>query len=73
MQLQAKIHDNETGAYERVVLCQFEDSNGDKVFVEEIDKFEEDTFKVLLDEGYSRREYFYPVKRYTITELCIYE
>ena len=73
MQLQAKIHDNETGSYERVVLCQFVDENDDKVFISEKEIDGGEFFHVLLDEGYSKCEYYYPVKRFTITELCIYE
>ena len=71
MQLYAKIQDRE-GSYERVVLCEFESEAGDKVFVEEVEMHNEECFKVVLDEGYSHTIYYYPVRRYSITELEIY-
>lgn len=72
MKLYAKIKDNE-GAYERVVLCQFEDKEGEKVFIEPVERHGEEMFKIVADEGYCRTEYFYPVRRYSIVELSIYE
>lgn len=73
MQLYAKIQDRESFKYERVVLCEFESEAGDKVFIEEVEQHNEECFKVVLDEGYCRTTYYYPVKRYTITELEIYK
>lgn len=73
MKLYAKIQDRESFHYERVVLCQFLDKDGNNVFVEEVEHHNETCFKVVLDEGYVRTEYFYPVKRYSITELEVYE
>lgn len=72
MKLYAKIQDKE-GSYERVVLCQFESATGDKVFMEEVEVHNEQCFKVVLDEGYVKTIYYYPVKRYSITELEIYK
>ena len=72
IKLYAKIQDREAG-FERVVLCQFLDKDGNNVFVEEVEKYNELCFKVVLDEGYVRTEYFYPVRRYSITELEVYE
>lgn len=72
MQLYAKIQDRE-GSYERVVLCEFESEAGDKVFVEEVELHNETCFKVECDEGYYHATYFYPVRRYSITELEIYK
>ena len=72
MKLYAKIKDNE-GAYERVVLCQFEDEDGEKVFIENLERHGEDMFKIVADEGYVHTEYYYPAKRYSIVELSIYE
>ena len=71
MQLYAKIQDRE-GSYERVVLCEFKSEAGDKVFVEEVEMHNEEFFKVVLDEGYSHTTYYYPARRYSITELEIY-
>ena len=72
MQLYAKINDREAN-YERVVLCQFTAENGDEVFMEEVEHHNEPCFKVVLDEGYVHTIYFYPIRRYTITELEIYQ
>lgn len=72
MKLYAKIQDKE-GSYERVVLCEFESEAGDKVFVEDIPIHKEQCFKVVIDEGYCNRAYYYPVNRFTITELEIYK
>ena len=72
MKLYAKIQDREAG-YERVVLTEFEDKDGNKVFVEEIDMHGEPNFKVVLDEGYVYQTYYYPVRRYSITELAVYQ
>lgn len=72
MKLYAKIRDNE-GSYERVVLCQFENENGDKVFVEEVEWRDQTCFHVFLDEGYVKTNYYYPVPRYSIIELEKYE
>lgn len=71
MKLYAKIQDREAG-YERVVLTQFKDANDEKVFIEEVEMHGETCFKVVIDEGYSYGTYYYPVNRYSITELCIY-
>jgi len=73
MKLYARIKDNESFAFERVVLCSFKDSNDDKVFVELVERHGEEMFKIVADEGYCKTEYFYPVKRYSIVELSIYE
>ena len=73
MKLYAKIQDRESYHYERVVLCQFKDKDENEVFVEEVEHHNETCFKVVLDEGYCRSEYFYPVKRYSITELEVYD
>jgi hypothetical protein len=73
MQLYAKIHDRESFKYERVVLCEFESESGDKVFIEEVEQHKEECFKVVVDEGYCRSTYYYPTRRYSITELSIYE
>ena len=72
MQLYAKIQDREAG-FERVVLCQFNDKDNNPVFVEDVEHHGEQCFKVLIDEGYMMTEYFYPVRRYSITELEIYQ
>lgn len=72
LKLQAKIQDRE-GAYERVVLCQFKDKDENMVFVETVELHGEECFKIIADEGYYKADYFYPVKRYSITELEIYE
>ena len=72
MQLYAKIQDREAG-FERVVLCQFNDKDDNPVFVEDVKRHGEQCFKVLIDEGYMMTEYFYPVRRYSITELEIYQ
>ena len=72
MKLYAKIQDREAGS-ERVVLCQFIDKNDSLVFVEEVEHHNEMCFKVVCDEGYSRIVYYYPVRRYSITELEVYE
>lgn len=71
--LYAKIHDRESSTYERVVLCQFKDKDENIVFMEEVEHHNELCFKVVVDEAYFRTEYFYPVRRYSITELEIYE
>ena len=72
MKLYAKIQDREAG-YQRVVLTQFESASGEKAFIEEVEIHEETCFKVVLDEGYCYSTYYYPVRRYSITELSIYE
>lgn len=71
LKLYAKIQDREAG-FERVVLCPFKASSGDNVYIEEVERNGETTFKVLIDEGYFKTYYFYPVTRYSITELEIY-
>ena len=73
MKLYAKIQDRESFHCERVVLCQFKDSNNDEVFVEEVEHYNLTCFKVLVDEGYVKTEYYYPVNNFSITELAIYE
>ena len=73
MKLFAKIQDRESFHEERVVLCQFKNEEGEKVFIEEVDKFTDKMFKVLLDTGYTKQEYYYPINRFTISELSIYE
>lgn len=74
MKLYAKIRDREKGCgYERVVLCQFKDKDENEVFIEEVERFDELCFKVVVDEGYVRTEYYYPVRRYSITELEVFE
>ena len=72
MKLYAKIQDRE-GGFERVVLTRFEGADDELVFVEEVEQHGEICFKVVLDEGYCLTTYFYPVRRYSITELSIYE
>ena len=72
MKLQAKITDTE-GGYERVVLCPFKNEDGESVWIEEVERFGRTMFKVVLDEGYVKTEYFYPVPRFAITELEKYE
>ena len=72
MKLYAKIQDREAG-YERVVLTQFENADEEKCFIEEVEQHGEPCFKVVLDEGYCKTTYYYPVRRYSITELSIYE
>ena len=74
MKLYATINDRD-GTFERVVLCQFKDKNGNNVFIEEEDNERSDTifFKVLLDTGYCSEYYYYPVDRYTIVRLEIYK
>ena len=73
MKLYAIIQDNESFAKEHVVLCQFTSQNGDKVFIEKVDRHNTEMFKIVADEGYGRIEYYYPVKRYTITDLEVYK
>ncbi len=73
MKLYAKIIEKESDLYERVVLCPFKDSNNDVVFIEEVEHYNLTCFKVLVDEGYVKTEYYYPVNNYSITELAIYE
>ena len=73
MKLYAKIQDRNSHHYERVVLCQFKDKEDNNVFIEEVERNGETCFKVVLDEGYVRTEYYYPIRRYTITELEVYE
>ena len=73
IRLQALIRDNETGKLEFVVLRQYEGGDGMKVYVEQTIRHGEQMFKILADEGYCSTEYFYPVKRFTIVDLCIYE
>ena len=71
MKLYAKIQDRESG-YERVVLCTFKDKDDNDVYVEEVEHNGNTWFKVILDDGYVHTEYFYPISRYTITELKVY-
>lgn len=73
MKLYAKIQRRESFHYERVVLCQFKDKDDNKVFVEEVERYNQLYFKVVLDEGYVKTEYYYPVDDFSITELSIYE
>ena len=73
LKLYAVIQDNESYAKERVVLCQFDSENGDKVFIEKVERHNTEMFKIVADEGYVTTEYYYPVKRYTITNLEVYE
>ena len=73
MKLQAKIINHEKGGYERVVLCQYKDADNNKVYISEVELNGIEMFRVLLDEGYSKTEYFYPVNKFIITELSIYE
>ena len=72
MKLYATIKDREAHL-EHVVLCQFKDSNDEDCFVESIERYGMEMFKIVADEGYVHTEYFYPVERYTIIELSIYE
>ena len=68
MKLYVKINDK-LGGYERVELCQFKDKDNNDVFVEEVTQHDDLCFKVLIDEGYVRTYYYYPVQRYVITEV----
>lgn len=74
MKLYATINDRD-GTFEKVILCQFKDKNGNNVFIEEEynGRFDIVFFKVLLDTGYCCEEYYYPVDRYTIVRLEIYK
>jgi hypothetical protein len=72
MKLYAKIKDNE-GSYERVVLCQFENADGEMCYIEEVERHGTQMFKILADEGYVRTEYYYPVPRFSIVEMQKYE
>ena len=69
----AKIIDRESNHTEKVVLVKFTSEEDEDVFVEEIEHHGDTCFKVLLDEGYLYREYYYPCNRYTISHLEIYE
>lgn len=71
MKLYARITDRESYEVEKVELCEFPSSTyeGEKVFVELVERHGEEMFKIVADEGYSHTEYFYPVRRYTITHI----
>ena len=72
VKLYAKIRDSE-GSDERVVLVPFENADGEQVYVEEEEKFGEKTLHVLVDEGYVSTHYYYPIRRYSIVSLEVYE
>jgi len=72
MKLYAVIQDREAGT-EKVVLCQFEGQDGEMVFVEDVERHDKQMFHVLVDEGYVYTHYYYPVERFSITHLEIYE
>lgn len=70
MKLYAKILDRKLSRYQGVVLCQFKDKDNNKVFVEElIHPCGISCFYVVLDEGYMRTSYYYPINRYSIVSL----
>lgn len=73
MKLYATIQDRTSNAKEHVVLCQFNDKDDTRVFVEAVENHNVPCFKVLLDEGYSRTYYLYPVEKYSITHIEKYE
>ena len=72
MQLYAKIVDRESYHTEHIVLCEFKDAEGKKCFVEETTMDGQEVFKVVLDEGYCRTEYYFPTARYSISDLRVY-
>lgn len=71
MKLYAKIKTRD-GYSERVVLCQFKNAAGDKVFVEEVKWYNQPCFRVLEDDGCVKITCNYDIRFYTITELEIY-
>lgn len=70
--LYATIRDSE-GGDERVILVPFENADGDEVYVEEEERHNEKMLHILADEGYVFSNYYYPIRRYSIVSLEVYE
>ena len=72
MKLYACIQQRGAG-HEWVVLCQFENAEGENVFVETVEQHKQEMFKVAIDEGFCHTVYYYPVENFTITHLEVYK
>lgn len=71
MRLSAVIRDNKINRNLYVNLCEYKNKDGESIFIEEVTHpCGLNCFHVLVDEGYMKTNYYYPINRYSIVSLA---
>lgn len=73
MELFVKIRDDENGTVESLYLCEYKseqkEDDDEPVFITIEQHHNTDCFTVLVNEGYVKTFYYYPVNRYSVIHV----